>query len=126
MIAVYNSGARGTHTMLISQPYDARDGILYWCDSNFSNTRIDGVRYGYVRARQSWAMPMWRGGFPTMAIRLRRSIACARISCRRSREGFDRRCAAARRFFVRTGTQRQSVLNGKREKEDVGNGAGGG
>lgn len=57
MIAVYNSGARGTHTMLISQPYDARDGILYWCDSNFSNTRIDGVRYGYVRARQSWAMP---------------------------------------------------------------------
>lgn len=56
MIAIYNSGARGTHTLLISQPYDAREDMLYWCDSNFSNTRVDGVRYGYARAHQAWAM----------------------------------------------------------------------
>lgn len=56
MNAVYNSGARGTHTVLISQPYDARNDILYWCDSNFANKKIDGVRYAYVRPRQEWSM----------------------------------------------------------------------
>lgn len=56
MIATYNSGARGTHTLMLSQPYDARKDMLYWCDSNFSNTRIDGVKYGYARAHQAWAM----------------------------------------------------------------------
>ena len=54
MIGVFSGGARGTHTLMFSQPYDPRDDALYWIDSNFSNTRVDGVRYGYVRARQSW------------------------------------------------------------------------
>lgn len=54
MIGVFSSGARGTHTLMFSQPYDPRDDSLYWIDSNFSNTLVDGVRYGYVRARQSW------------------------------------------------------------------------
>ena len=56
IIAVYSSGERGTHTLMITQPYDPRDDVLYWCDSNFANKRIDGVKYGYVRARQAWAM----------------------------------------------------------------------
>lgn len=56
IIAVYSSGERGTHTLMITQPYDPRDDVIYWCDSNFANKRIDGVKYGYVRARQAWAM----------------------------------------------------------------------
>lgn len=54
MLARYSSGGRGTHTIMFTQPYDPRDDMLYWADSNFANTRIDGVRYGYVRAYQSW------------------------------------------------------------------------
>lgn len=54
MLGTYNSGGRGTHTILFTQPYDPRSPMLYWADSNFANTRIDGKRYGYVRAYQSW------------------------------------------------------------------------
>lgn len=56
IMAVYSSGARGTHTVLITQPYDERDDTLYWCDSNFANKRVNGVKHGYVRARQTWPM----------------------------------------------------------------------
>lgn len=55
MLARYTSGGRGTHTILITQPYDARDAYLYWADSNFANTLVEGERYGIVRARQRWA-----------------------------------------------------------------------
>lgn len=54
MLARYSSGGRGTHTIMFTQPFDPRDDTLYWVDSNFANTRIDGVKYGYVRAYQSW------------------------------------------------------------------------
>lgn len=54
MLGSYNSGGRGTHTVLFTRPYDPRLGELYWVDSNFANTLIDGVRHGYVRAYQSW------------------------------------------------------------------------
>lgn len=56
MLARYSSGGRGTHTILFTRPYDPRTGMLYWADSNFSNTRIDGVRYAYVRANQTWTV----------------------------------------------------------------------
>lgn len=54
MLARYNNGVRGTHTVMITQPYDPREGVLYWSDSNFANTQVDGVRYGTVRAFQAW------------------------------------------------------------------------
>lgn len=54
MLARYSSGGRGTHTIMFTRPYDPRLSNLYWADSNFANTRIDGVRYGYVRAYQEW------------------------------------------------------------------------
>lgn len=54
MLARYNSGGRGTHTIMFTRPYDPRLENLYWADSNFANTRIDGHRYGYVRAYQCW------------------------------------------------------------------------
>jgi len=54
MLARYSSGGRGTHTFLVTRPCDPRTGMLYWSDSNFANTLIDGVRYGYVRAYQAW------------------------------------------------------------------------
>lgn len=56
LLARYSSGGRGTHTILLSQPYDPRDPMLYWMDSNFSNTIVDGERYAYVRARQAWPL----------------------------------------------------------------------
>lgn len=56
MLARYSSGGRGTHTVMITRPYDPRLSNIYWADSNFANTRIDGVRYGYVRAYQSWPL----------------------------------------------------------------------
>lgn len=55
MLATYSSGGRGTHTIMFTRPYDSRLSTLYWVDSNFANTRIDGVKYGFVRAYQSWA-----------------------------------------------------------------------
>jgi len=54
MMARYNSGSRGTHSMMFTRPYDPRSEYLYWADSNFSNTRIDGELYGNVRAYQQW------------------------------------------------------------------------
>lgn len=54
MLARYSSGGRGTHTIMFTRPYDPRSGTLYWSDSNFANTMVDGVRHGYVRAYQSW------------------------------------------------------------------------
>lgn len=54
MVASFASGGRGTHTLLITRPYDPRDDKLYWIDSNFANTRVDGMLYGYVRAYQEW------------------------------------------------------------------------
>lgn len=54
MLASYNSGGRGTHTILLTRPYDPRLGKLYWVDSNFANTRVDGILYGEVRAYQCW------------------------------------------------------------------------
>ncbi|MDR0929316.1 MAG: hypothetical protein LBM74_06320 [Oscillospiraceae bacterium] len=52
MVATYQSGGRGTHTLLFTRPYDARRASLHWVDSNFDNRRVDGVRYGYVHAYQ--------------------------------------------------------------------------
>lgn len=56
LMATYDSGGRGTHTILITRPFDPRDGMLYWADSNFANTEIDDVRYGFVRAYQQWPL----------------------------------------------------------------------
>lgn len=56
MMAVYNNGARGTHTLLITQAYDAERDYLYWSDSNFRMRTVDGVRYAYVVARQERAL----------------------------------------------------------------------
>lgn len=56
MLARYSSGGRGTHTIMFTRPYDPRESMLYWADSNFANTRIDGVKYGYVRAYQAWPL----------------------------------------------------------------------
>ncbi|GHU73623.1 hypothetical protein AGMMS49992_12820 [Clostridia bacterium] len=53
LMAIYNNGARGTHTLLITAPYDPMKDMLYWSDSNFRNKMIDGVRYGTVMAYQS-------------------------------------------------------------------------
>ena len=54
--ATYSNGARGTHTLLVTRSYNPTTGKLYWADSNFANTRIDGKRYGYVRAYQAWSL----------------------------------------------------------------------
>lgn len=54
MVASFASGGRGTHTLLFTRPYDPRLENLYWIDSNFANRRIDGLRYGIVRAYQEW------------------------------------------------------------------------
>ena len=54
MVASYASGGRGSHTLMFTRPYDARLENLYWIDSNFANRRIDGLRYGIVRAYQEW------------------------------------------------------------------------
>lgn len=70
MLATYSNGRRGTHTLMFTRPYDPRLGMLYWADSNFANTRIDGVRYGYVRAYQAfpledvitWLAADWNNG----------------------------------------------------------------
>ena len=56
MLATYSNGARGTHTLLVTRSYNPTTGKLYWADSNFANTRIDGKRYGYVRAYQAWSL----------------------------------------------------------------------
>jgi hypothetical protein len=53
LMAIYNNGARGTHTLMITAPYDPMTDMLYWCDSNLKNKVIDGVRYGTVMAYQS-------------------------------------------------------------------------
>lgn len=55
-LARYNSGGRGTHTVMMTQPYDPREPVLYWADSNFANTLVDGVRHGIVRAYQAWTV----------------------------------------------------------------------
>lgn len=52
MMAIYNNGVRGTHTLLVTQPYDAERDYLYWSDSNFRMRTVEGVRYAYVVARQ--------------------------------------------------------------------------
>jgi len=54
MVASYQSGGRGSHTLLFTRPYDPRLAYLYWIDSNFANRRIDGLRYGIVKAYQEW------------------------------------------------------------------------
>lgn len=54
MVASFASGGRGTHTLMFTRPYDPRLEYLYWIDSNFANKRIDGLRYGIVRAYQEW------------------------------------------------------------------------
>jgi len=56
MMARYNSGTRGTHSLMFTRAYDPRSEYLYWADSNFSNTMIDGIRYGNVRAYQEWKL----------------------------------------------------------------------
>ncbi len=56
MVGRYNSGGRGTHTLMFTQPYDPRSEYLYWSDSNFANRRVDGIRYGSVRAYQRWTL----------------------------------------------------------------------
>lgn len=56
MLARYSDGNRGTHSLMFTQPYDPRSEYLYWADSNFSNTLVDGVRYGNVRAYQQWKL----------------------------------------------------------------------
>lgn len=56
MMARYNSGSRGTHSFMFTRAYDPRTEYLYWADSNFSNTRIDGVLHGNVRAYQEWKL----------------------------------------------------------------------
>lgn len=56
LFATYASGGRGTHTVLMTRPFDPRSGMLYWADSNFANTLVDGVRFGYVRAWQQWPL----------------------------------------------------------------------
>jgi hypothetical protein len=56
MVASYQSGGRGTHTLLFTRPYDPRLDTLHWVDSNFDNRRVDGVRYGYVHAYQERAL----------------------------------------------------------------------
>jgi hypothetical protein len=53
LMAIYNNGARGTHTLLITNPYDPMKDMLYWCDSNLKNRMVDGVRYGIVMAYQT-------------------------------------------------------------------------
>jgi hypothetical protein len=53
MMAVYNNGARGTHTLMVTAPYDPMKDMLYWCDSNLKNRLVDGVRYGIVMAYQT-------------------------------------------------------------------------
>lgn len=53
MMAVFDNGNRGTHTLLFTQPYDARDGMLHWSDSNFHNVVVSGVKYGYAHSDQS-------------------------------------------------------------------------
>lgn len=55
MLATYGSGGRGTHTIMFTRPYDPRLERLYWSDSNFSNTLVDGIKYGYIKAYQDWA-----------------------------------------------------------------------
>jgi hypothetical protein len=52
MMAVYNNGVRGTHTMLITS-YDPATDTLHWSDSNFRMKSVGGVRYGQVVAGQS-------------------------------------------------------------------------
>lgn len=52
MMALYDNGVRGTHTLLVTEGYDEETDTLYWADSNFKNKVIDGVRYGLVVANQ--------------------------------------------------------------------------
>jgi hypothetical protein len=53
MMAVYNNGERGTHTLLVTEAYDSETDTLHWADSNFRMRVVDGVRYGIVEAEQS-------------------------------------------------------------------------
>jgi hypothetical protein len=54
MMALYQNGIRGTHTLLITAEYNDETDELYWADSNFRVKMIDGVRYGVVEAQQVW------------------------------------------------------------------------
>ena len=53
ILGIFSGSARGTHCLMITRNYDPRNEMLFWADSNFSNKRIDGIRYGYVRAYQT-------------------------------------------------------------------------
>ncbi len=53
MLATYNGGGHGTHTILFTRPYDPRINMLYWADSNFTNRIVDGVKLGVVKAYQN-------------------------------------------------------------------------
>jgi len=53
MMGLYSNGARGTHTLLFTAVWDAEADTVYWCDSNFNNYRVNGVRYGVVEGAQS-------------------------------------------------------------------------
>jgi len=54
MMAVYRNGERGTHTLLITAPYDRDADEMHWADSNFRVKVIDDTRYGIVEADQLW------------------------------------------------------------------------
>ena len=54
MMAVYSNGERGTHTFLITAPYDEAADEMHWADSNFRAKVVDETRYGIVEADQVW------------------------------------------------------------------------
>lgn len=54
MVATFSGGSRGTHTLMFTRPYDARNGKLYWADSNFDNRVVGGVKMGVMHAYQCW------------------------------------------------------------------------
>ena len=56
MVGTYSTGGRGTHTLLITRPYDPRLQTLYWADSNFSFRVVDGETLAVVRAYQQRAV----------------------------------------------------------------------
>lgn len=53
LMAVFNNGERGTHTLLVTGGYNNDTDTLYWADSNFRVRVVEGVRYGAVEYNQS-------------------------------------------------------------------------
>ena len=53
MFGIFSNGIRVTHTALFIRDFDPAEDSLHWADSNFKNTMVSDVRYGYVVAHHS-------------------------------------------------------------------------